>query len=54
MASARGATLLAPDRLEISEYPLPDIPPDGGLVNVEMTISASTLEKVAGVVKQQK
>ena len=36
MASARGATLLGPDKLEIREYPVPDIPPDGGLVKVEM------------------
>jgi alcohol dehydrogenase len=31
----RAATLLAPDRLEIREYPLPEIPPEGGLVAVE-------------------
>ena len=36
MATARGATLLGPDKLEIREYPIPDIPPDGGLVKVEM------------------
>jgi len=35
-ATARGATLLGPDKLEIREYPIPDIPPDGGLVKVEM------------------
>jgi D-arabinose 1-dehydrogenase-like Zn-dependent alcohol dehydrogenase len=35
-ATARGATLLGPDQLEIREYPIPDIPPDGGLVKVEM------------------
>ncbi len=33
---ARGATLLGPDTLEIREYPIPDIPADGGLVKVEM------------------
>jgi alcohol dehydrogenase len=32
---SRGATLLAPDKIEIREYPIPDIPPDGGLVAVE-------------------
>ena len=36
MATARGATLLGPDKLEIREYPMPDIPPDGGLLKVEM------------------
>ena len=36
MASVRGATLLGPDKLEVREYPVPDIPPDGGLVKVEM------------------
>src|SRR4029453_15880938 len=36
MASARGATLLGPDKLEIREYPIPDIPPDGGLLKFEM------------------
>src|SRR3989337_639397 len=35
MATARGATLLGPDKLEIREYPIPEIPPDGGLVKVE-------------------
>ena len=35
-ASSRGATLLGPDKLEIREYPIPDISPDGGLVKVEM------------------
>jgi alcohol dehydrogenase len=36
MATVRGATLLGPDKLEIREYPMPDIPADGGLVKVEM------------------
>ena len=36
MASVRGATLLGPDKLEVREYPVPDIPADGGLVKVEM------------------
>ena len=36
MATARGATLLGPDKLEIREYPIPDIPPDGGLLKIEM------------------
>ncbi|HXG53327.1 MAG TPA: zinc-binding dehydrogenase [candidate division Zixibacteria bacterium] len=35
MPTARAATLLAPERLEIREYPLPDVPADGGLVRVE-------------------
>jgi alcohol dehydrogenase len=33
---SRGATLVAPNKIEIREYPIPDIPPDGGLVAVEM------------------
>src|SRR5919108_506906 len=36
MAAARGATLLGPDKLELHEYPMPEIPADGGLVKVEM------------------
>ena len=35
-ATSRGATLLGPDKLEIREYPIPDISADGGLVKVEM------------------
>ncbi len=35
-AISRGATLLAPDHLEIREYPIPDIPSDGALVKIEM------------------
>src|ERR671925_1875118 len=35
-STSRGATLLGPDKLEIREYPIPDIPPEGGLVRVEM------------------
>ena len=33
--TSRAATLLAPDRIEIRDYPLPEIPPDGGLIAVE-------------------
>ncbi len=33
---SRAVTLTAPNRLEVREYPLPDIPPEGGLVAVEM------------------
>ncbi len=33
--TSRAATLVAPDKLEIREYPLPQIPPDGGLIAVE-------------------
>ncbi len=36
MATARGATLLGPDKLEIREYPIPDLAPEGGLLKVEM------------------
>jgi len=32
----RAATLVEPDKIEIREYPVPDIPSDGGLVAVEM------------------
>lgn len=35
MAQCRGATLLAPNKLELREYPIPDIPADGGLLAVE-------------------
>jgi alcohol dehydrogenase len=34
--TSRAATLLQPDKIEIREYPIPEIPPDGGLVAVEM------------------
>ncbi len=34
--TSRAATLLAPNKLEIREYPIPDIPDDGGLLKVEM------------------
>jgi alcohol dehydrogenase len=33
--TSRAATLVAPEKLEIREYPLPNIPPDGGLIAVE-------------------
>src|ERR1051325_1133090 len=35
MAQCRGATLIAPNKLELREYPIPDVPPDGGLLAVE-------------------
>jgi alcohol dehydrogenase len=35
-ATSRGATLLVPNRLQIREYPIPEISVDGGLVAVEM------------------
>ena len=35
-ATSRGATLLGPDKIEIREYPLPEVLPDGALVSVEM------------------
>jgi alcohol dehydrogenase len=34
--TSRAATLLAPRTIEIREYPVPEIPPDGGLVAVEI------------------
>lgn len=34
--TSRAVTLLQPDKIEIREYPLPEVPPDGGLVAVEM------------------
>ena len=34
--TSRAATLLAPDKIEIREYPIPEVPADGGLVAVEM------------------
>ncbi|MEE8076345.1 MAG: alcohol dehydrogenase catalytic domain-containing protein [Candidatus Binatia bacterium] len=33
---SRGATLVAPNKIDLREYPIPDIPSDGGLVAVEM------------------
>ncbi len=52
MNSARGATLLGPDQLEIREYPLPDIPPDGGLVKVEMAgVCGSDVKYLHGKIK---
>lgn len=33
---SRGATLLAPNTIEIREYSIPEIPPDAGLVAVEI------------------
>ncbi len=33
---SRGATLVAPSKIEIREYPIPEIPPEGGLLAVEM------------------
>lgn len=35
MQQCRGATLLAPNKLEIREYPIPEISSDGGLLAVE-------------------
>ena len=34
--TSRAATLVAPNKIEIREYPLPEIPPDGGLIAVEL------------------
>lgn len=34
--TSRGATLVQPNKIEIREYPIPDIPSDGGLVAIEM------------------
>lgn len=33
--TCRGATLWAPEKIEIREYPIPEVPPNGGLVAVE-------------------
>ena len=35
-STSRGATLLGPDKLEIREYPIPEIAPDGALVKIEL------------------
>ena len=35
MERCRGATLVAPNKLEIRDYPVPEIPSDGGLLAVE-------------------
>lgn len=34
--TSRAATLTGPNLLEIREYPIPDVPSDGGLVRIEM------------------
>jgi alcohol dehydrogenase len=34
--TSRAATLTGPNSLEIREYPIPDVPSDGGLVRIEM------------------
>jgi len=34
--TSRAATLIGPNKLEIREYPIPDIPADGGLIKIEM------------------
>ena len=36
-ATSRGATLIGPDKIEIREYPIPDVSNDGALVSVEMS-----------------
>jgi len=36
VATVRGATLVGPDRLEIREYPVPDVAPDGALLDIEV------------------
>ena len=36
MSTARAATLLGPERLEIREYPLPEVADDGALLCVEL------------------
>src|SRR5262245_18054932 len=52
MATVRGATLLGPDKLEIREYPLPDIPTDGGLATVESAgASGADCKSLAGKLK---
>ncbi len=40
--TCRAATLVATEKLEIREYPLPEIPPAGGLVAVEMAGACGT------------
>ncbi|MBI2358439.1 MAG: alcohol dehydrogenase catalytic domain-containing protein, partial [Deltaproteobacteria bacterium] len=34
--TSRAATLVAPSKIEIREYPVPDVPSDGGLLAIEM------------------
>ncbi len=34
--TCRAATLVAPGKIEVREYPIPEVPPDGGLLKVEM------------------
>ncbi len=34
--TCRAATLVAPGKIEVREYPVPEVPPDGGLLKVEM------------------
>ena len=42
MATVRGATLLGPDKLEVREYPIPDIPAE----------EDESLEKAKEILKQ--
>ena len=34
MTTARAATLVGPERLEIREYPIPEVAPDGALMRI--------------------
>jgi threonine dehydrogenase-like Zn-dependent dehydrogenase len=34
--TCRAATLVGQAKIEVREYPVPDIPPDGGLLKVEL------------------
>lgn len=49
---SRAATLLGPEKIEIREYPLPEIPPDGGLVAVERAgVCGSDVKYFRGKIK---
>jgi alcohol dehydrogenase len=52
-ATSRGATLLGPDKIEIREYPLPEVLPDGALVSVEMARVCGTDVKYLHGKRQQ-
>ena len=50
--TCRAATLLEPNRIEVREYPIPEVPPDGGLVAVEMAgVCGSDVKYYHGKIK---
>jgi alcohol dehydrogenase len=53
MEMSRAATLVAPNRIEIREFPVPDIPPEGGLLAVELGgVCGTDVELYRGGIKR--